>query len=84
VFTVVPRAADLAAGALSLTRIRAILAETVAARRAAGDGHLHYLSGLDLFNESDLGDLPDGLHPNAAGLKRIGARFAETMLATLV
>ena len=43
---------------------------------AAGDAALYYLDGLALFDEPDLADLPDGLHPNAAGLRRIGERFA--------
>ena len=47
----------------------------VAARRAAGDEHLHLLDGRELFGEDDLDDLPDGLHPNAAGYLRMGERF---------
>ncbi len=83
-FTVLPREAEFSAGALSLKRIRTILEETVQARRALGDTNLHYLNGLELFDKDDLGDLPDGLHPNAAGLKRMGERFAEKMLAKVV
>ena len=30
-----------------------------------------------LFGEADLDHLPDGLHPDAEGYARIGARFAE-------
>jgi hypothetical protein len=70
------RNAEMSMGALSLTRVRQILEEIVGRRRAAGDANLHYLNGLELFNDSDVGDLPDGLHPNAAGLKRMGERFA--------
>jgi lysophospholipase L1-like esterase len=29
-----------------------------------------------LFNESDVADLPDGLHPNGDGYIRMGERFA--------
>jgi len=64
--------------------VRAILEELVALRRAEGDPNLHYLSGLKLFGEDDVGDLPDGLHPNAAGLKRMGERFAQLGLPVLV
>jgi len=40
-----------------------------------------YLDGLTLFAEPDLDDLPDGLHPNAAGLRRMGERFAALAFA---
>jgi hypothetical protein len=65
----------LANGALSLTRIREIVREVVEQRREAGDHNLHYLDGLDLFGEADQGDLPDLLHPNADGYRRMGERF---------
>jgi lysophospholipase L1-like esterase len=76
-----PRPAELAAGALSLRRIREILQGIAEARRAQGDRRLHYLDGLALFGEGDVGDLPDGLHPNAAGLIRMGERFAAWAFA---
>ena len=44
-------------------------------RQAAGDANLHLLQGPDLFGPDDVGDLPDGLHPNAAGYQRMGERF---------
>jgi hypothetical protein len=69
------RPAALALGALTLRRIRELEAELVAARQAAGDRHLHLLQGPDLFGPDDVGDLPDGLHPNAAGYQRMGERF---------
>ncbi len=75
------RSAELSLGALTLTRIRSILEEIVNRRRAAGDANLHYLSGLELFGADDVGDLPDGLHPNAAGLRRMGERFASRVRA---
>ncbi len=67
-----PRPAALAPGALTLERIRELLA-TVVARR--GDRHLHYRSGLDLFGAADAGHLHDGLHPDADGQRLIAARF---------
>jgi hypothetical protein len=69
------RPAELALGSLTLSRIRALEAEVVGARRAAGDDHLHLVQGPDLFGPDDVDDLPDGLHPNAAGYQRMGERF---------
>jgi lysophospholipase L1-like esterase len=48
-----------------------------------GDRNLHYLSGLKLFNESDLDLLPDGLHPSAEGYQLMGVRAVEHLLPTL-
>lgn len=76
---VVPRAPELLQGALSLRRIRTLLADVVEARRAAGDTHIHLVDGLCLFGPDDVGDLPDGLHPNDAGYVRMGQRFHETV-----
>jgi lysophospholipase L1-like esterase len=64
-------------GALTLTMIRGITEAAVKARRDAGDTNLHYLDGRELFNEVDLDDLPDGLHPNGDGYIRMGERFAK-------
>jgi lysophospholipase L1-like esterase len=72
---VVHRPAELREGVLTLQRIRTLLADVVTARQAAGDAHLHLLDGLRLFGPEDVGDLPDGLHPNDAGYVRMGERF---------
>jgi hypothetical protein len=63
-------------GALTLVQIREIVSGVVAARQKAGDDNLHYLDGRALFDEADLADLPDGLHPNGDGYVRMGERFA--------
>jgi lysophospholipase L1-like esterase len=68
-------------GGLSLSRMRTLLAEATRAWVEAGDSNIGYLSGLDLFGEADTGDLPDGLHPNTAGYRRMGERFFEQVLA---
>ena len=68
-------------GGLSLKRMRTLLAEVTEARRTAGDGRIGYLSGLDLFGAADAADLPDDLHPNPAGYRRMGERFFERILA---
>lgn len=72
---VTDRPVALALGALSLTRIRALISDVVEARRGAGDGNLHLVDGLSLFGPGDVDDLPDGLHPNSAGYQRMGERF---------
>jgi hypothetical protein len=69
---VVGRPEALAVGALTLRRIREIAAAVV---RARADEHLHLVEGIDLFGPDDLTDLPDDLHPNADGYRRIGERF---------
>jgi hypothetical protein len=74
---VVDRPVELAAGALTLRRIRELEAEIVRARRAAGDDDLHLFAGPDLLGPDDVDDLPDGLHPNAAGYRRMGERFHD-------
>jgi hypothetical protein len=61
---------------LTLTRVRAILEEVVEARQRAGDDNLRYLNGLELFGAADADDLPDDLHPNPDGYRRMGERFA--------
>ncbi len=75
-FSVVERPEALSLGALTLTRIRELLELIVANRREHGDVNLHYLHGHELFGPSDVADLPDDLHPNAAGYRRLGERFA--------
>ncbi len=71
------RPPELSVGALSLGRIRELMKALVAARRDAGDAHLHLVDGLALFGVADVADLPDGLHPNPEGYRRIGDRFFE-------
>ncbi len=75
--SIVARASELSTGALTLRRIRELEAEIVAARQAAGDTNLHLMNGTDLFGVDDVVDLPDGLHPNAAGYQRMGERFHQ-------
>ncbi|MFV2198055.1 GDSL-type esterase/lipase family protein [Nocardiopsis sp. LOL_012] len=74
--------ADRAAGRLALTDIREELARIVR-ERSGEDPHLYYLDGLELYGEADAGELPlpDDLHPDTAGHRRIGERFAELVFA---
>jgi lysophospholipase L1-like esterase len=45
--------------------------------RAATDPNIHYMDGLQLFNETEALTMPDGIHPNAAGYRTIAANFVE-------
>jgi hypothetical protein len=74
-FDTLDRPDELMAGALSLTRIRELLTLVLAQRREAGDANIHSLHGHELFGIADVDDLPDGLHPNSAGYRRMGERF---------
>src|SRR5205085_1587105 len=69
-FLAVDRPAELATGALSIGRIRELLAHAVELRRSEGDADLHLVDGRELFGPDDVDDLPDGLHPNAVGYAR--------------
>ncbi|HEU5333820.1 MAG TPA: GDSL-type esterase/lipase family protein [Actinocrinis sp.] len=68
--------AELEQDRLSLGLIRGLL-ERIVAQRSADDPNLFYLDGRELFGAGDLADLPDNLHPNAAGYRRMGERFAQ-------
>ncbi|MGA5701189.1 GDSL-type esterase/lipase family protein [Peterkaempfera bronchialis] len=65
-------------GDMTLPRIREVLAEAVAVRRRRGDARLTYLDGRELFAAEDAaaGLMPDGLHPDAAGQRLMGERWA--------
>ena len=66
-------------GSLSLVRVREIIADVVEKRRGMGDPVLHYVDGLTLIGADDAHDLPDDLHPNPAGYRRMGERFAPVL-----
>ncbi|MEU3147218.1 MULTISPECIES: GDSL-type esterase/lipase family protein [unclassified Streptomyces] len=70
--------AERAAGRLTLNVIRDELARIVE-QRAADDTNLHYLDGRDLYGEKDYAELPlpDEIHPDPAGHRRIGENFAR-------
>ncbi|SEM58314.1 GDSL-type esterase/lipase family protein [Streptacidiphilus jiangxiensis] len=70
--------AERAAGRLTLTVIREVLA-TIVAERAAEDPHLHHLDGRTLYGQAefDAFPLPDAIHPDAAAHRRIAENFAR-------
>ncbi|MEE1770160.1 SGNH/GDSL hydrolase family protein [Streptomyces sp. JV185] len=70
--------AERAAGRLTLTIIRDELARIVG-QRSADDPNLHYLDGRDLYGEKDYAEfpLPDEVHPDPAGHRRIGENFGR-------
>lgn len=78
---VVERQPELATGSLTIRRVRELIAAVVEARREYGDANLHLLDGLALFGPDDVDDLPDLLHPSAAGYQRMGERFAAMAFA---
>lgn len=70
------RSIESDAGALTLSRTRAIIAEVVAQR---ADAALTHVDGRALLGPDDVDLLYDRLHPDEVGLERIAARFVELM-----
>ncbi|MDP9862161.1 MULTISPECIES: GDSL-type esterase/lipase family protein [Streptosporangium] len=70
--------AERAAGRLTLNVIRDELARIVE-QRTADDPNLHFFDGRDLYGETDYAELPlpDEVHPDPAGHRRIGENFAR-------
>lgn len=77
-FRATGKAAEKAAGKLTLTTIRTEL-QRIVTQRAQTDPQLFYLDGRALFGEADCAHmpLPDNLHPDAAAHRLMGERFAQ-------
>lgn len=65
----------------TLQEMREEVALAVDALRAHGDKNLHYVNGLDVFGADLAHLLPDDLHPDAEGYRKMGAAFAERVAA---
>jgi lysophospholipase L1-like esterase len=51
--------------------------EAVESFRRRGDANLYYVDGLTLFGKDLAHLLPDNLHPNAEGYRRMGENFLK-------
>ncbi len=71
---------------LSLENVREQLAEAVRRLVDAGDEHLTYFDGRELFGRSevDAGLLPDELHPNGDGYEAMGENAARVVIRRLL
>lgn len=58
------------------THVRAV----VDALQRCGDEHLAYVDGLDVFGPELAEYLPDGLHPDAEGYKRLARNFMDKVV----
>ncbi len=72
-------ARELARGGMNLTIVREAWRSVLASR--TDDPHLFALDGRELLPDAEVGDLDDGLHPNAAAYERMGDRFAAYAFA---
>ncbi len=70
--------ADRATGKLTLRSVRDEL-HRIVAQRQRNDVHLHYVDGLDLYGKADFDQypLPDALHPDEMGHRRIAENFGS-------
>jgi hypothetical protein len=59
----------------TLAAMRAEVAAAVETLRAAGDGAIRYQDGLELFGPELEARMPDRLHPDAEGYRRLAANF---------
>ncbi|CAG7658750.1 SGNH/GDSL hydrolase family protein [Paenibacillus allorhizosphaerae] len=68
---------------MTLVKMREQIAEVVLMLQGRGDEHIHYVNGMDLFNESLIDYLPDQLHPNHEGYGILADRFEQRVVKQL-
>ena len=67
-----PNAVDM-----TLERMRVEVADAVESFHSRGDKNIYYVDGLKLFDASLARYLPDDLHPDAEGYRRMGENFLK-------
>lgn len=68
----------------TLQDYRVAVLDAVTRLREHGDAHIHYLSGLELFDKDLAHFLPDDLHPDAEGTKIMGQNFIKNAVPLLL
>ena len=69
---------------MTLVMMRELVGEAVERMIAHGDRHIRYVSGIELFGESDVMHMPDQVHPDSAGEYVMADRFADKVMAKLL
>ena len=60
---------------VTVAALRAAEHEVVAQRQADGDTNIHLIDGSTIIGPNDAALVPDGVHPNDTGMRRIAARM---------
>jgi hypothetical protein len=68
---------------MTLRLMREEIAAAVAALRAHGDHHLHYVDGLRLMGPEQAHLIPGDTHPSAEGYKVLACRFLRSVVVDL-
>jgi hypothetical protein len=68
---------------MTLVSMREQIESTIKQLQARGDDQLHYVHGLELFDDTLAEYLPDDLHPNAEGYAILAKRFEERIVKKL-
>ena len=63
----------------TLNGMRSEVAITVEKLHASGDGNIHYINGLDVFDTNKAHLLPDDLHPNTEGYGIVAAKLLNLL-----
>lgn len=79
-----PRETVKNAVGFTLVEMRTEIEEALDSMAALGDKHLHYVNGLNIFDESLAEQLPDNLHPNAEGYVTMGNNYADRAIGPLL